>query len=218
MINLYIYCEGETEESFINEILTPYFVNLSILVIPIICTTKRTKSVKYSGGVSDYSKIKNELPILCKTHKNEYVTTMFDYYGMPSNTPDINNQEIDIYKRMEYIEQAINKDLNQPNLFFNLILHEFEGLLFSSPQAFRCVTHEENVEKIKCIRSEFETPEHINNSRLTAPSKRLEELMPRYPKIKFGTIVSKEIGIDTIMAKCKHFKLWIDKIKELANQ
>ena len=28
MKNVYIYCEGPTEESFINEILYPYFFNI----------------------------------------------------------------------------------------------------------------------------------------------------------------------------------------------
>ena len=42
MKNVYIYCEGPTEESFINEILYPYFLNIGIAVYPIVCTTKRT--------------------------------------------------------------------------------------------------------------------------------------------------------------------------------
>ena len=36
MKNVYIYCEGPTEESFINEILYPYFLNMSIVVYPIV--------------------------------------------------------------------------------------------------------------------------------------------------------------------------------------
>ena len=56
MKNVYIYCEGATEESFINEILYPYFFNAEIAVYPIICTTKRTANKKYKGGVSDYAR------------------------------------------------------------------------------------------------------------------------------------------------------------------
>lgn len=58
MNNVYIYCEGQTEESFINEVLFPYFLNNGIAVYPIICSTKRTTAKKYKGGVSDYTKIK----------------------------------------------------------------------------------------------------------------------------------------------------------------
>ena len=68
MKNLYIYCEGQTEKSFINQILYPYLFNIGICAIPIICTTKRTKAEKFRGGVNNYQKIRNELLILCKQH------------------------------------------------------------------------------------------------------------------------------------------------------
>lgn len=215
MKTIYILCEGQTEEAFINEVLAPYFANLMIFIKPIICTTKRTTSKKYKGGVRDYNKIKNELTILCKQHKNEMITTMFDYYAMPSNTPNINCNEVDVYKRMELIEEAINNDIGQPNCFFNFMLHEFEGLLFSSPDAFIEITDEQTVEIIRKMRDEAISPEHINNSPETAPSKRLEALIPNYAKVKNGALISKNIGIDTLLKECKHFAEWVEKIKKI---
>lgn len=212
---IYILCEGQTEEAFINEVLCPYFANLMIFINPIICTTKRTTAKKFKGGVSDYNKIKNELVILCKQHKNEIVTTMFDYYAMPSNTPNIACSEVDIYKRMELIEEAINKDIGLSNCFFNLMLHEFEGMLFSSPDAFIKITDQKTVEKIQKIRDEAISPEHINNSPATAPSKRLEALIPNYAKVKNGALLSKNIGIDTLLKECKHFADWVEKIRNI---
>lgn len=79
MKTIYIYCEGPTEESFINTVLYPYFFALGIYVRPIVCETRRDANRKYRGGVSRYAKIKSELMILCKSHPHEYVTTMFDY-------------------------------------------------------------------------------------------------------------------------------------------
>jgi len=215
MKNVYIYCEGPTEESFINEILAPYLANLMIFVTPIVCTTKRIASVKYRGGVSDYNKIKNELKIICKQHKNEFVTTMFDYYAMPTNTPSIGCAEVDIYKRMVIIEEAINQDIGQPNCLFNFMLHEFEGILFSSPVSFSKITDDDTVSKIQGMRDQAMSPEHINNSPETAPSKRLESLIPNYAKVKNGTLLSKKMGIDIILKECKHFSDWIEKIKAL---
>ncbi|WP_195611846.1 DUF4276 family protein [[Clostridium] symbiosum] len=212
---IYILCEGQTEEAFINEVLCPYFANLMIFINSIICTTKRTTAKKFKGGVSDYNKIKNELVILCKQHKNEIVTTMFDYYAMPSNTPNIACSEVDIYKRMELIEEAINKDIGLSNCFFNLMLHEFEGMLFSSPDAFIKITDQKTVEKIQKIRDEAISPEHINNSPATAPSKRLEALIPNYAKVKNGALLSKNIGIDTLLRECKHFADWVEKIRNI---
>lgn len=139
MKNVYIYCEGPTEESFINEILYPYFLNIGIAVYPIVCTTKRTASKKYKGGVSDYNKIKRELTMLCKSHPNEHVTTMFDYYAMPENTPEIGLHDPDIYERIGKIEAAVNKDIGQANCMFHFMLHEFEGILFSNPESFELI-------------------------------------------------------------------------------
>ena len=79
MKTIYIYCEGPTEESFINAVLYPYFLGMGIYVCPIVCETRRDANRKYRGGVSRYAKVKNELMILCKSHPHEYVTTMFDY-------------------------------------------------------------------------------------------------------------------------------------------
>ena len=215
MKNVYIYCEGQTEEAFINDVLSPYFANMEIWVRPIICTTKRTPSKKYKGGVSDYQKIKKELQLICKQHHNEIVTTMFDYYAMPENTPMIDYVNPNIYSRIETIEKAINEDIGLPNCHFNFSLHEFEGLLFSNPASFGVIAGEDIVEKIQEVKDSATTPEHINNSPETAPSKRLEASIPGYAKVKNGSILSQDMGIDVIMENCKHFSDWIKKIISL---
>ena len=216
MKNVYIYCEGPTEESFINEVLYPYFFNVGIIVRPIICETKRTATTKFKGGVSDYGKIRRELTMLCKSHKHEFVTTMFDYYAMPDNTPNINCQDFDIWNRMKKIEAAINDDVGEPNCLFHFMLHEFEAILFSNPTSFNIIADDTIVEQIQGIKDSFITPEHINSSPETAPSKRLENLIPNYAKIKNGTLLSKDMGIDIIMEQCPHFREWVDLIVGLA--
>jgi len=215
MKNLYIYCEGQTEESFINQVLYPYLMNIGICVIPIICTTKRTKSEKFKGGISNYQKIKSELILLCKQHKNEMLTTMFDYYGMPDNTPSIGNSSGNLYEKISQIEKSVEDDINMPNLFFNLIVHEFEGLLFADTSAFQSITDNDVIMKLQEVKNDFISPEHINNSVDTAPSKRIEKIIPNYAKILNGTIISEKIGVDRICAECKHFRDWLEKIKTM---
>lgn len=115
MKTIYIYCEGPTEESFINAVLYPYFLGMGIYVCPIVCETRRDANRKYRGGVSRYAKVKNELMILCKSHPHEYVTTMFDYYAMPSDTPGISDATPDIFERIGKIESIINEDIGERN-------------------------------------------------------------------------------------------------------
>ena len=92
------------------------------------------------------------------------------------------------------------------------MLHEFEGILFSKPDSFALIADNDVVDSIQAIRDGYPTPEHINNSPETAPSKRLEALIPNYAKIKNGTLLSKDMGIDIIMNECPHFKEWIQSI------
>ena len=215
MKNIYVYCEGQTEEAFVNEIICPYLLNCDVYAQPIICSTKRTPTKKYRGGSVNYDKIKSELTIICKMHKNEMVTTLFDYYGMPENTPMIHCNEPDLYQRIQTIEKAIESDIGQPNLIFNFLIHEFEGLLFSDPSAFQLIADDHVVGRIQKMKDEALSPEHINNSVDTAPSKRILSLIPDYAKEKNGTLLSKNIGIDTMMDQCVHFKNWIEKMKNI---
>jgi len=178
--------------------------------------TKRSKTEKFKGGVSDYRKIKTELSILCKQHKNETVTTMFDYYGIPSNTPGKDNKSRSLFERISHIERAIESNINAPNLFFNLTVHEFEGLLFSNTFAFSNIASVEAIAHLQRIRDRFATPEHINDSIDSAPSKRIKNLIPGYAKVRDGTIITARIGMDTIQAECEHFREWISKIRMIA--
>lgn len=215
MKTVYIYCEGQTEESFVNNILCPYFINVDIYVIPIIHKTKKTPTGYYKGGVvNGYASIKKEIIKLCN-NSNAFVTTMFDYYGMPDDTPEIKHSDSNIYNCIEFIEKTINNDINRRNFAFNFLLHEFEGLLFSEPQAFSIIADNEAVSELQLMRDEANTPEHINNSPLTAPSKRIKSVIENYSKVRQGIIVAKTIGIDKMLTECKHFEAWINRIKSM---
>lgn len=219
MKNIYIYCESATEESFVNEILYPYFINANagIIARPIVCATKRTVDRKYKGGVNSYFKIKRELAILCKSYPpNEHIATMFDYYVMPADTTGIGCDAANIFERSSFIEKEINADIGQHNCKFHLMLHEFEGLLFSQLQSFSLIIGSDVVHRLQEIRDSFETPEHINNPSNTASSKRIETLLPKYANVKNGTLISKDMGIDVIIRQCPHFREWIQTITALA--
>jgi len=215
MKRLYILCEGQTEDDFINIVLTPYLHSVGIVAIPIICATKRTYSKKYKGGVSSYGKIKKELIRLCMEHPNEMVTTMFDLFALPPDTPGLGNGLNDIYEKVERIEKAIMDNMGNrlDNMFFNLVLHEFEGLLFSDVSAFDCIADNETIAHLRRIRADVPTPEHIDDSPETAPSKRIAKAIPDYSKVSDGVDIAERIGIEKISSECKHFERWIAKLK-----
>jgi hypothetical protein len=219
-MRLYILCEGQTEDRFIKEILAPHLLPQNIYATPIICETKRTVGKKYKGGVSKYSKIKNELEILCKGDPTAFVTTMLDYYKLPNDTPGKGTTG-DIYKIASEIETSVNANLGGlRNLLVNLVIHEFECLLFSDVSAFNgeAKADDKALLELARIKNDFSTPEHINDSEMTAPSKRIMKILPEYSKTLNGIPIAKRIGIEKIANECRHFKEWLENIQALGQE
>lgn len=60
-------------------------------------------------------------------------------------------------------------------------MYEFEGLLFSDPQRFASgIDQLQLATAFSAIRKEFDTPEEINDSPMTAPSKRIDSSASRF--------------------------------------
>jgi Domain of unknown function (DUF4276) len=94
------------------------------------------------------------------------------------------------------------------------MMHEFEGLLFSDCERFgRGIGRSDLAAGFQAIREQFDTPEEINDSPETAPSKRVIELVPNYDKPLMGTLAVLEIGIDTIRRECPHFNQWLTRME-----
>src|SRR5207245_2801578 len=91
-----------------------------------------------------------------------------------------------------------------------VVIHEFEGLLFSDCEAFgRGIGKPQLSPSFQEIRNRFQNPEEINDSPLTAPSKRVSEMVDGYEKPLHGTLAALEIGLKTIREQCPHFREWL---------
>ena len=216
MIRINILVEGQTEETFVRDSLVDYFSRQEIFIKPIILHTSK----KGKGGVSSYLKIQNQVNKLCAGDTSCYVTTLIDYYGLKPDFPGKTaiTANIPVTQIIETLESAFAADINNPRQFIpNLMVHEFEALLFSDVSKFReTVTNDErDIEQLISICDQFPTPEDINNSYETAPSKRIEKLLPRYKKVIDGCTVAKAIGLDTIRQECHHFDAWVSKLCQL---
>lgn len=93
------------------------------------------------------------------------------------------------------------------------MMHEFEGLLFSDCRRFgHGIGRPELIAQLQEIRNDFKTPEEINDSPVTSPSKRVEKLVPGYEKPLLGTLAALEIGLDVIRSECPHFRGWLERL------
>ncbi len=217
MIRVKVFVEGQTEETFVRDVLAPAFAYKEIYFTPILAQTSRG----HKGGIVSYGKVKHQIERLCKEDQQAWVTTMIDYYGLPTDFPElINNQaqQVDIQVRIERLEQAFGLDINQPNFLANFIVHEYEALLFCQPEKFiDWIDDEAPIKKLLAIKAEFKTPELINNSPQTAPSKRILAAIPAYKKTLHGPLIAADIGLDSMRQQCPHFHSWLQRIEALAD-
>ena len=96
------------------------------------------------------------------------------------------------------------------------MVHEFEALLFAGPEKFAAwIDDQWPVESLNKIVSAHKTPEHINDSPNTAPSKRIAELMPQYQKTLHGPLIAADIGLNVMRQACPHFNGWLLRLEQL---
>ncbi len=213
MMNLYIYCEGQTEESFVKNSLMSHFIQKNIILYPIICRTKEGPNGIFKGGLTDYNKAVKEIKRLCTQHPNEKVTSFIDYYGL-RNIPQVIYNGTDKYQLILSIEQKFYEDVGCKNFIPYISLHEFESLLFSKPIEFAYLKPTA-VPKLNQILNEFENnPELINSGKETAPSKRILREIDNYSKVLDGTTIAKKISLLEIRNKCQHFNNWITILED----
>ncbi len=215
MSRVYLLVEGQTEEAFVNELLGPHYARLGLYLIPIIVST----SPGYKGGVVSYAKIKPQIDKLCKQDAGAHVTTLFDLYALPGDFPGKSSPAYPStgngQRKAKFLEAELAKDIAQCNFIPNLLVHEFEALLFVQIDAFEQWTDDDRVlEPLRAIRGTT-SPEDINDSPHTAPSKRILATMAGYQKTFHGPLIAYDIGLDAMRRECPHFAEWLQKIEAL---
>lgn len=225
---LHILCEGQTEERFVKEVLSPYLQQFNIYPKPILLLTSKKKNAR--GGMLSYAQAKRDLTILQKQFRDNnsehhMFTTMFDYYALPDDFPGVEESiEIqDIRSRISFLEDKFAEELGGSAFIPYIQLHEFEALLFVDIIKLQ-TEYPLSSEKIRVLKKEtdiYGDPEMINNSPDTAPSKRIIAALSQdynYNKVQSGATVTSAIGIEALLENCQHFKEWIENIKRIAAQ
>lgn len=216
MTRVYLLVEGQTEEAFVRELLAPHYIRIGLYLTPIIVST----SPGYKGGVVSYAKIKPQIVRLCRQDGKAHVSTLFDLYALPGDFPGKSDAAYPNpgsgRQKAHYLEQKLASDINEANFIPNLVVHEFEALLFVQPEKFVEWTDDDGVvDRLKSAVQGYATPEDINDNPLHAPSKRILAAMPGYQKTFHGPLIACEIGLDAMRHACPHFHAWLQKLEAL---
>ena len=221
MASLAIICEGKTERNFAEQLLVPYF---TVRGIAVDAVEIGIENLRHGGNVT-FGRVMKDAEILLRDH--DYVTTLVDYYRLGSGWGGAAEvvESMTSSEKAEVIERGalaaarsvLGEDVADRRVIFNVLMHEFEGLLFSDPQAIAKVTRAEKVlDSLMGVVESFQTPEDIDNGRDTAPSKRLVAIGTNYGKVVHGARIAGEIGLDAIRSKCPHFNSWMLRLENCA--
>ena len=216
MTRVYLLVEGQTEEAFVRELLEPHYSRLGLYLTPILVRT----SPGYKGGVVSYAKIKPQLQRLCSQDDGANVSTLFDLYALPQDFPGKEDAAYPVngsgHQKASFLEARLAEDIDRANFIPNLMVHEFEALLFVDPRKFAEWTDSNSaVINLGDQAQKYETPEDINDSPESAPSKRILKAMPSYQKTFHGPLIACEIGLDAMRKVCPHFNEWLMKLEAL---
>lgn len=204
---IFVVTEGQTETAFVKKVLAFYYPEK--IFIPVEIETKVDKRLgrMYKGGISNFEKIRNTLLKVLNTASKDnssYVTTMFDFYGLPKDTPSIGEIEKlnSPYAKVEFMENVLAKEFSSARIFFPYIqLHEFEALLYADLDKLQKECFDVDIGDLKTEVKCFDNPELINNGIEKDPSKRIIKHIPTYDKIVNGVNTVQEIGIDVLCEK-----------------
>lgn len=212
-----VLVEGPTEERFVKGVLGPYLATKEIYLIPTIIKTKREiRGPDHKGGVNTYRQVRRDILPLLNDTSADVVTTMIDYYALPSDFPGYDHRpDSTCYARVEFMEDRFGGDINQTKFLPYLQLHEFEALVFASedklPVAF--VNKNREIHQVTAINNGFASPEEINENPNSAPSKRLKNIFLEYQKTFHSQLILSQANVDDLRAKCAHFNSWLTKLE-----
>lgn len=221
---VHVLCEGQTEQGFVGEVLSPYLLQRGIAVKAILLSTNRKKNAY--GGMLSYAQVQKDLAILQRSlsdgqYERHIITTMFDYYALPTDFPGYaKSQDFqDPYQRIAHLEQSFGAQVADDRFVSYIQLHEFEALLFCNVEYLKDKYPESSkkIDGLKKALDETGNPELINRKPETAPSKRIIKALEgnyKYNKPNSGKYVTSRIGMDNLLRLCPHFKEWVEALIE----
>lgn len=219
MKRVLVYVEGQTEETFVRDVLSPYlWQRCEILLTPTLARTKRTKSgQKFKGGIVSYRQVRRDVFNLLGDSDAVLVTTMMDYYGLPDDFPGKDALPVGTpYERVRHLEEAFKNDLGRRRFLPFLVLHEFEALVLVDPAKLGMVLPQYR-DKVPVLKGNIgsPSPEEIDEGSETHPAARILHYFPGYQKRLHGPRVVQGIGLGRIRRECPHFNEWLDQLESL---
>ena len=231
MQRLLVHVEGQTEETFVNDVIRIHLIrgfgytDVSARLLG----NSRLRSRR--GGIKGWNAVRGDILRHLRQDNEAISTMMVDYYGLPGTGPRAWPGRSDALglpfaDKARAVEDNLRADIggeldseHASRFIPFVVMHEYEGLLFSDPSRFAAAIGRPDLAgDFQTIRDGFDTPEEINDSPLTAPSKRVEGLFPGYQKPLMGVQAARSIGLNAIRNQCPNFDAWVTQLEEIGRR
>lgn len=215
---LLIYCEGETEQMFVERLLRHHLIQHGVKVErPILAANSLDSVAQIRGGFVNWEAIEFDLREEFTSDKdpNLRFTTLLDCYAMPKKVLELAgfSSPVSAVADIEAVEGAIEKVFNEPRFTAYLQRHEMEALLFANMDALESVfyRYKAGIQQLRTDVAGFATAEDINDGVETHPSARLAAAIPGYEALKKSNAyhVIAEAGLDAVRKQCPRFDAWL---------
>ncbi len=223
-VTLIAVVEGQSESGFFKPFLAEHLALRGIdLHVPVI-----GKGGAKGGMLRSFAQVCAELANFLADRRRLWVTTFFDYYGLPTGegrgwgfVPAAK-----VRGGVAAIEDQLRNGVREaaPQLAGRFIpyvqLHELEALYFAEPETLATVLETpETADKFAAVAAAAGGCEQINDSPTTAPSKRLQAMCPRYIKGRSSAAHAPRLGaklsLATVRGQCPRFDGWLAAIEKL---
>lgn len=210
-----VIVEGQTEQRFISEILGPHLSTSHVYAKPVI--TKTSNTGRGGGGWRGYRDL---FDALSRQPQWDLVTSMIDYFRAPAGFPGAERRGKDPYATADLWQDAIQAEwsgctTNEVKPFF--MVHEFEALVIAAGAAQESVLGDRRVARQmrRWVEEAGQNAEAVNGGPQTAPSKRLERLLPDYVKTADGLEILQAVSLEDVLPSVPRFDSWLQMIRSI---
>ena len=225
MTRVHVLCEGQTEETFTRRVLAPDLAPRGVYLYPQLFGGR--------GGDIRWPRIRKDILAILRSDRGARCTTFIDYYGRGRGFPgeEETRRANTTVARKQALEAAMMADIAQElgaheaqRRFLPYVqMYEFEALLFVGARLLALVIEVNNdvedsrvAQQLQAVRDAFASPEDINDSPTTAPSKRILAVCPSYRKVFDGTRVASQLTIAAIRRECALFDAGVGRLEALS--
>jgi hypothetical protein len=218
MTSLLVLVEGQTEEAVVNVLLRPLLAARDVHAKPVIVLTQGRRGQGGGRGGGRWRDWRAHLERLLRhSIPGQFVTTLFDLYGLPSDFPRYAQHMAtgNTQLRAVEVENEIGAAFGHPPQLLPYVQrHELEALLLVNKAPLERRFPRLQVDSLwRDLRGL--PPEEVNCGSSTAPSKRVLRHIPDYKKAVHGPAVLGEVGLPAIRAACPRFDAWVSRLELL---